>query len=94
MCIDKDEIMDNRSRVLARKRYVHKLSVMVVWGYFYVGTYKYARPGSLSDLIDVFKVTCGARYNSKSIIESIAAADMKAPIFLSRRETSDYVASA
>ena len=42
---------DCRARVLARKRFVHELAIMVVWVSFSVGMYKYARPGSLSGWI-------------------------------------------
>ena len=58
---------------------------MVVWGYFSVGVYKYARPGCLYDWIVVFKVTRGASYVIQSVIEAIASADQQAPIFLSRK---------
>ena len=84
MCIDKDEMLDPRDRVLTCKRFVHDLSIMVVWGSFSVGVYKYARPGSLSDWIVVFKVARGASYESQSVIEAIYAAAQQAPIFLSR----------
>ena len=75
MCIDKDEMLDPRDRVLTCKRFVHDLSIMVVWGSFSVGVYKYARPGSLSKLIAVFKVACSAIYDTQSAIDALAAAD-------------------
>ena len=56
---------------------------MVIRGSFYVGVYKYARPGYLSDWIVVFKVARGAIYERQSVIEAISAADKQAPIFLS-----------
>ena len=64
---------------------------MVVQGSFSIGIYKYARSGSISDWIVFLKVDCGASYESQSGIEAIASADQKDPIFLSRRETPDYV---
>ena len=60
MCIYGDEISDSRSRVLACKRFLHNLSIMVVWGSFSVVVYKYEKPGSISDWIVLFKVACGA----------------------------------
>ena len=66
---------------------------MVVQGSLSVGVYKYARPDSLPDWIVVFKVAHGASYKRQSAIEATAAADQQAPIFLSRQETYDYVAS-
>ena len=66
---------------------------MVVWGSFYVGFYKYARPCFLSDWIVVFNVYGGASYESQIVVEAIADAAQQAPIFLSRWETSDYVPS-
>ena len=47
---------------------------MVVQSYFCVGVYKYARSGSLSDWIVVFKFACGASYEIQSVIEAISAA--------------------
>ena len=55
---------------------------MVVRRSFCVDVYKYARPGSLSDRIVVFKVSLSASYEIKSVIEAIASADHQAPIFL------------
>ena len=49
MCTDKDEMPDRRARILARKIFINDLEIMVVRGSFYVGVYKYARPGSHSD---------------------------------------------
>ena len=66
---------------------------MFVWGSFYVGVYKHARPGSISNRIIVFKVTRGASYEIQGIIEAIAADSQQDPIFLSRRVNSEYVAS-
>ena len=80
-----------RARVLARKRFVHNLAIMVVWGYFFVGVYKYESAGSLSDWIVVFKVTCGASYKSQSVIDFIAAASQQTETLLSRQENSDYI---
>ena len=82
MCIEKDEIMDRRARFLARKIFINNLAIMVVRGSLYVGVYKYARPGSLSDWIVVFKVNQGASYKSQNVIEDIAADAQQAPIFL------------
>ena len=93
ICINKDEMPYHRARILTRKRFVHNISIMVVRGYSSVGLYNYARPGSLSYWIVMFKVSRGERYKSQSVIEAINAADMQAPIFLSRRENYDYVAS-
>ena len=64
MFIDKYKILDRRSRVLAPKIFVNNLAIMVVWGSFSVGVYKYASPGSIYDWIVVFKVTRGASYKS------------------------------
>ena len=74
MCIDNDEIPDCRARVLARKRFVYNLAIMVVWGSFSVGVYKHATPGSISDCIVLLKFACGASYERQSIIEAIADA--------------------
>ena len=73
-CIDKDEMPDRRARVLARKRFLHNLAIMVVRVSFSVGVYKHARAGSLSDWIVVFKVACSASYDIQSVIEAISAA--------------------
>ena len=93
ICINKDEIPDSRARVLSCKRFVHYLVTMVVLRSFCVGAYKYERHGSLYDWIVVLKAALGAIYKSQSFIEAIASAAHQAPIFLSRRETYDYVAS-
>ena len=93
MCTDKDEILERQPRVLACKIFVHDLVIIVVRGYFSVGVYKYARPGSLSEWIVVFNLTRGASYDIQSVIETIDPATHQAPIFLSMQETSDYVAS-
>ena len=74
ICIYKDKILDRRSRVLVCKRFIHKLAIMVVRGSFYVGVYKYARPGSFSDWIVVLKVARGASYEIQSVIEAISGA--------------------
>ena len=66
---------------------------MIVRGSLSIGVYKYARPGSLSNWIVVFKVARGASHEIQIVIEAIVAAAKKAPIFLSRQETYDYVAS-
>ena len=92
-CINKNEIPDLQARVLAGKSFIKDLDIMVVQGSFYFGVYKYARTGSLYDWMVVFKVTLGASYKSQSVIEAIDDADKKAPIFLSRKETSDYFTS-
>ena len=42
MFINKNEIPDRRARVVARKIFLHDLSIMVVRGSFYVFVYKYA----------------------------------------------------
>ena len=93
MYIDKDKMTDRRARVLARKRFVHDLAIMVVRGYLSVGIYKYGRHGSISDWIAVFKVARGASYDSQSVIGAIDTAAHQAPMFLTRQENSDYVAS-
>ena len=49
MSINKDEIPDQQARVLARKRFVHNLSIVVVRGSLSVDVYKYASLGSLSE---------------------------------------------
>ena len=49
MSTDKDEMPDCRARVLAHKRFLHNLDIMVVRGYFSVGIYKYKRTISLSN---------------------------------------------
>ena len=66
---------------------------MFVRGSFYVGVYKYARPGSIYNWIVVFTVACSVSNYRQGVIEAITAADHQDPIFLSRQETSDYVAS-
>ena len=93
MCINKDEIPDRRAIFLAHKRFINNLGIMVVRDSFCVGFYEYAKPGSLSGWIVVFKVACGTRYKIQSVVEAIDAASQKSPIFLSRRENSDRVAS-
>ena len=93
MCIEKDEMPDRQARVLARKRFINDLPTMVVRGYFYVGIYKYARPGSISDWIVVFKVARSKIYEIQGIIEARSSADKHDPIFLSSQEPYDYVAS-
>ena len=93
MCIEKDEMPYRRSRVLICKRFVKYLDIMVLQGSFSVGVYKYARPGSISDWIVVFRVTRDASYDIQSVIEAISAAAQQAPMFLSRRENSNYIAS-
>ena len=85
MCIYKDEMLDRRSRVLTRKRFVHNFYSMVVRVSLYVVVYKYARPGSHYDWVVVFKVSWGASYDIQSGIEAISAAAQQDPIFLSRR---------
>ena len=74
MCINKDETPDRRARVLARKRFVHNLAIMVIRGSFSFDIYKYARHGSLSDWIVLFKFAHGQSYKSQSVIEAIASA--------------------
>ena len=74
MCIDKDDIPYFQAIVLAHNRFVHDLSIMVVWGYFYLVVYKYSRPGSLSNWIFVFKVARGASYKIQSGIEAVGSA--------------------
>ena len=76
---------DRQAKVLARKICIHDLDTMVLQGSFSVGVYKYARPGSISDWIVVFKVTRDASYDIQSVIEAIAYADHQAPILLSRK---------
>ena len=93
MCIDKDEILDLRARVIARKIFVNNIFIMVARVYLYVGDYKYERPGSLYNRIVVFEVAHGKNYKIQSVIEAIADSDQQDPIFLSRKETCDYVAS-
>ena len=93
ICINKYKMPDRRDRFLTCEIFINNLSIVVVRGYFSVYVYKYASPGSLSKYIVVFKVNSGASYERQSIIEAISAASQQAPIFLSRRETSDYVAS-
>ena len=66
---------------------------MVIQGYFFVGIYKYAMPGSLSDWIFVFKVARSASYDAQSFIGTISADSKQAQIFLSSQENSDNVAS-
>ena len=85
ICIDMNEMPDWRARFVTCKRFIN--------GSFYFGVYKYARPGSLSDCIVLFKVARDERYKIQSVIEDTAAAAQQAPILLSRRETSDYVFS-
>ena len=65
---------------------------MIVRGSFYVGVYKYSRPGSVSDWKVLFKVACGTIYESQSAIDAIYVSAHKDQIFSSRRETSGYVA--
>ena len=91
--INKDEIRDHRSGFLSHKISVHHLDIMVVQRYFCVGAYKYARPGSISNWVVLFKVSLGASYESQSVIEAISSAANQAPILLSSQKTSDYVAS-
>ena len=83
MYIDKDEIMDRQDRVLACKIFVHNLSIMVVLVSLSVCFYNYARPGSLSNWMVVFKVARGASYEIQSVLEAIFAAAHQDPIFLS-----------
>ena len=78
--IDKDEIPDRQARFLACNRFVHNLFFMVVLSSFSVGVYKYARPGSLYHWVFVFKVACGASYESQSFVGSIDDAVQQAPI--------------
>ena len=67
---------------------------MFVLGSFYVGIYTYTRPDSLYKWIVVFNVARGASYDTQIVIEAIADDYQHSPLFLLRRETSDYVASA
>ena len=98
--IDKDEMPDHlsivlscKSIVLACKRFIHYLVIKVLWGSLSVGVYNYAIPGSIYDCIVLFKVARDASYEIQSVVEDIADAYQKAPIFLSKQETSDYFAS-
>ena len=65
MWINKDEIPDCWSGFLFCKIFVHELAIMVVRRSLCVDVYKYARPGSLSDRIVVFKVSLSASYEIK-----------------------------
>ena len=84
---------DHRARVLACRIFSHYLAIFFLLDSLSVGVYKYARPVSLSDCIFVLKVARSVSYESQGAIEAIAAADQQVPIFLSRQETADYVAS-
>ena len=84
MGIKKHEMPDRWARVLARKRFVQNIGVMVTSGGFSVRVYKFVTPGCICDWIVVFKASRGTTDQSKYVHDDIATATQQAPIFLSR----------
>ena len=77
----------------ARKRFIQDLGIMKSPKGFSIGVYKFSTPGCLSDWVAVIKIASGTNDQSRCVQEVIAAASQQAPIFLSQRETCDFIAS-
>ena len=82
----RDEIPERGARLLALQELHTRPCHHICTGNFSIGVYKYARPGSISDFIVVFRVACSASYEIQIVIEDIANDSQQAQVFLSRRE--------
>ena len=88
MGIGHSDIPDARYCSLARKRFFSDLGFN-----FPIGMFRYRRGGSKADWVVIFRVPRETSTSNSDFFQTIATTSREAPENLSRRQTSDAIAS-
>ena len=86
--IGHSDMPDTRDCSPARKCYFSDIDFK-----FPIGMFRYRRSGSKTDWVVIFRVPRGASTSNSDFIQTIANTSREAPEHLSRRQTSDAIAS-